>query len=399
MFLKKINKIFIRKWGIIILFTLVFLPSIIFAYQEYAPFPPSDLNTYWDPIKEQYVPNGTLPPNTTASPSNTADKTWTSEASCKADLYDYQSLCYCSHLMDVGCGTAAEIATACAWEDVKADEYCKTHSSSNSPTTKVSDDDIVLPPSTPPGSNSNTALPATIPSTGNTTVPGTETTNNLPADSALSDLVNNTPPTGPELSPGIPPNPVTNNPIKTVPGKNNPPGYKPIPVPVRNQNDPANGSLGPVACVPTALGSVAAGAGVDKPPSFWIDALGTNSSGTPFGNMVAVAQQNGFPNTQYYQPTLSNVWNNTFHDGSASYGAMTNAINNGNPVIVGVDLGNYADGHALVVTGISGDNVYVNNPWGNSQGTPSAGQNQVISITEFKAMWRSQGYGYVIPLK
>jgi hypothetical protein len=164
-------------------------------------------------------------------------------------------------------------------------------------------------------------------------------------------------------------------------------------VPLLNQNDPANGPLGSEACGPTAVAMIAAYYGISASVPNLIQQAGTTNGGTPTENLVSLAQQIGLVNTTSnlggsVSDTASGVVD-AFTDGSASYSALTNAVSNGNPAIVNVDLSGFSGGHAMVVTGISNGEVYVNNP-GN-------GQAEAYGETQFMAMWGSKGFAYVIP--
>jgi ABC-type bacteriocin/lantibiotic exporter with double-glycine peptidase domain len=162
----------------------------------------------------------------------------------------------------------------------------------------------------------------------------------------------------------------------------------PIKVPLLNQNDPANGTLGSVACGPTSLAMIASYYGIDISTAQVIQDTNVNSSGTNLSTLANVAKQIGLTDTTSNSGIISGLYD-AFTGGSAAYSGVSQAVSNGNPVIVNVDESPYSNGHAMVVTGISGDDVYVNNPW--------TGQSQVYGKTQFMAMWGSEGYGYIVP--
>ncbi len=164
--------------------------------------------------------------------------------------------------------------------------------------------------------------------------------------------------------------------------------YKPINVPLRNQNDPANGALGPSACGPTSLDMIAAFYGIDIPTSTIIQDAGTTNTGTNLSNLADAAKQIGLTGTTINDSVVGSLVD-AFTGGSSALSGVTDAVSSGEPVIVNVDLDQYSNGHAVVVTGITSDSVYINNPWD--------GQAQVIGKTQFMAMWGSKGYGYIVP--
>ena len=167
-------------------------------------------------------------------------------------------------------------------------------------------------------------------------------------------------------------------------------------VPLRNQNDSANGALASVDCGPTSMGMIA---------DYYKNVLknnnilnlstaelakiaGTNSNGTTINQLIALAKVIGFNNTEYSSSVAVGIID-VFSGGALSYNKLSESVSSGYPTIVSVDLSPYSDGHALVVTGISNGKVTVNNPFD--------GITQTISQAEFNAMWKSKGYGYVIP--
>ena len=172
------------------------------------------------------------------------------------------------------------------------------------------------------------------------------------------------------------------------------PGSSPsLKVPLLNQNDPANGALGPEACGPTALAMIADYYGMNASVPDLMQMAGTSNVGTPINVLAAVAQEIGLTNTtSNTSNSAGNIFSNlvdAFSGGSSSYDTVADALANGNPAIVNVDLNQYSGGHALVVTGISGGEVYVNNPVN--------GQEEAYGEEQFMTMWASEGYKYVIP--
>ena len=198
--------------------------------------------------------------------------------------------------------------------------------------------------------------------------------------------------------------PVTTSPsdfctgLNSVDGQNlsqfDKPGSSPsLSVPTLNQNDPANGALGSKACGPTALAMIADYYGLNASVPELIQMAGTTGVGTPINVLATVAQEIGLTDT--VSNTGSSIGNigsdlgDAFFGGSSSYNTVVGALANGNPVIVNVDLDIYSGGHAMVVTGISGGEVYVNNPFN--------GQQEAYGEDQFMSMWGSEGYKYVIP--
>lgn len=166
-----------------------------------------------------------------------------------------------------------------------------------------------------------------------------------------------------------------------------------IDVPLRDQNDPLN-PFPATACGPTVLGMIADLYGINVSTPTLESIAGTNSQGTTIAGLISAAKQIGLTNIQSSEDStvLSRFADNLpLSSGVYSFSTIQDAISAGHPALVEVDLDSYSAGHALVVTGISGGNVYVNNPWN--------GEKQVIGETQFRDMWGSRGYQYLIATK
>lgn len=166
------------------------------------------------------------------------------------------------------------------------------------------------------------------------------------------------------------------------------PGFSPLKVPLLNQLDPANGPLGSEACGPTSLNMIAEFYGINIPTSVVMADAQTTQTGTSLSSLEAAAKQIGLTNITDNSGFISGV-GILATGGSSAMSGLTDAVTNGSPAIVNIDLDPYSGGHAVVVTGITSDSVYINNPWN--------GQSQVIATDQFMSMWGAKGYGYMVP--
>jgi uncharacterized protein YvpB len=163
---------------------------------------------------------------------------------------------------------------------------------------------------------------------------------------------------------------------------------QPLQVPLMDQNDPVYGKSGEYMCGPVALSMVLAYYDVNISPTELASTASTQTN-TIFSNLLNTAQQFGFTNTAYSNPTWSSALDNAFNDGASAFGTLQSEITSGHPVIVSVGGDTYGSGHYLVVTGVTSDSVYVNNPWG--------GTKETLGRAKFMEAWKSKGYGYIVP--
>ena len=144
-------------------------------------------------------------------------------------------------------------------------------------------------------------------------------------------------------------------------------------VPLRDQNDPKNGSVGQAACGPTALGMALEYFGKNIPTKQLIKGSGMNpDEGAYIPELIDEANK--------YLPNSHFSWWTIIGD-AMDY--LKREIKSGGLVIVPVQ-GDYADktageGHYLLVTDIKGGNVYANDPAG--------GTRVVISEKDFRNIW------------
>ncbi len=122
-----------------------------------------------------------------------------------------------------------------------------------------------------------------------------------------------------------------------------------VEVPQRTQFDPVNGKYQSSWCGPTALGMIYEYYG--RKESTWDIARRTYNfkarNGTNYQSMVNDAKKNGFPNTTVKF--------------NAGFDYLEQNLKQGRPVIVGVEVA-WRNGHYMVVVGIEGDKIIVNDP-------------------------------------
>jgi predicted double-glycine peptidase len=145
-------------------------------------------------------------------------------------------------------------------------------------------------------------------------------------------------------------------------------------VPVRYQRAKENGKPGSYYCGPTSLGMLLDHYGNNTPTAELATLCKTDTKGTIIWNMVVTARNLGFKSSTYKEKTTLD-WLNE----------QTRA---GTPVMVAVDTqGYWPGGHYMVVRGISGDKVYVNDPWGGPR---------TYSITQFMAQWQPSRWSIIV---
>jgi len=155
-------------------------------------------------------------------------------------------------------------------------------------------------------------------------------------------------------------------------------------VPLRNQNNPANGVIGEAACGPTCLGMAFEHFGQDIPTSQLIKELQIDpESGATVKQLTDLANAY-FPNSHF-------PWGIAFGKDPMNY--LENNLNNGALAIIPLS-GNYADrkavpeGHYILVTGMDKNKVYANDP---SDGTQVS-----IDRQQFNQTWGTKDYSGVI---
>ncbi len=149
----------------------------------------------------------------------------------------------------------------------------------------------------------------------------------------------------PAMNPGALPPGLGNRPAAT--------GRPFVNVPMRTQFEPANGKYQKSWCGPTALAMVYDYYGRKESTASVANRTYdfVRRNGTVSGRLVQDARKNGFPNTteQY----------------GVDFNYLQNNLSQGKPVIVGVEV-NWKNGHYMVVVGLEGNKVIVNDP-GRSQ--------------------------------
>jgi len=167
---------------------------------------------------------------------------------------------------------------------------------------------------------------------------------------------------------------------RDVDGQNQQDNLISLNVPLRNQNDPANGQAGVAMCGPASLGMLLDFHGEDnistRQLATMLGVTNSDSPGASPSDIVSIAKYLGYSG--------SNVDVFTSAVGGLNY--LRSNLSQGIPVIVSVNLQEYSNGHFIVVKGISDDFVTVNDPWTNSE-TNSERQ---LGIDQFKAMWWSR---------
>jgi uncharacterized protein YvpB len=155
--------------------------------------------------------------------------------------------------------------------------------------------------------------------------------------------------------------------------------YSPMAVPLISQPTA-------ITCGPTSLTMEASYWGVNLPTSEIISDTNMTNTGTTLSDLETTAKKIGLTVVSDNLSITSSIGN--FFTGSNDLANLTTNVNNGYPAIVNVDLSPYSGGHAIVVTGITDNAVYVNNPAGN-------GSQQVYSKSDFIAMWSAKGSEYI----
>ena len=147
-------------------------------------------------------------------------------------------------------------------------------------------------------------------------------------------------------------------------------------VPLRDQNDPANGVVGASACGPTALGMALEYFGVDISTAQLIEDCKVDPDiGATIGQIIDAANE--------YLPGSHFSWGTAFGKDPMTY--LKVKIAKGGLAIVPIE-GKYGDGkeavgsgHYLLVTDIKDGNIYANDP--------SGGSKVVISENDFQNLW------------
>jgi uncharacterized protein YvpB len=150
-------------------------------------------------------------------------------------------------------------------------------------------------------------------------------------------------------------------------------------VPLRNQNDPANGENGKNYCGPAALGMMLDYYGAGLSTAELAEMMNTDVNGyTSKSTIVSTAKELGFSGTH----------SDTLLSRSVGIPYLEYQTENGNPVIVNVDEKDFTSGHWMVVTGVTSNSVNLNDPW---TGTPVS-----YGRAEFNSMWRSEASSCVV---
>jgi len=174
-----------------------------------------------------------------------------------------------------------------------------------------------------------------------------------------------------------------NNPPPTITSStdNNNNNYTPLDVPPRSQ--PTDNSCGPTDLAMAASYLL----GTNITTSEIISMTNMTPTGSELSDLEDTAEKIGLTVVADNLSITSDI--KDFWTGSNDLNDMTDYVNSGYPVIVGVDLSPYTKGHALLVTGVTDDSVFVNNSAG-------SGSKQVYSKSDFMAMWSAKGSRYVV---
>lgn len=148
-------------------------------------------------------------------------------------------------------------------------------------------------------------------------------------------------------------------------------------VPLRDQLDPGNGGLGPNACGPTCLAMALEYFGKKVTTANLIAQTHTSAeNGATVKSLIDVANR--------YLPSSHFSWGIAFGTDPIEY--LKKYVARGSLVIVPIS-GKYGDGkeaspdgHFILVTDVSGDKVYVNDPAG--------GERIVLTVKQLEARWR-----------
>lgn len=134
-------------------------------------------------------------------------------------------------------------------------------------------------------------------------------------------------------------------------------------VPLRNQLDPANGSLANVACGPTSIGMLMSFFGVNIPTATLIPQCRVQANvGCYLDDLLRTVKANGFPNAST-KSTSDQNW-------------IKEKLKGGEPVLV------FIEGHFMICTGFKENgNLLFNDPWGGkkTEYTPAQFQNVWIN--------------------
>lgn len=140
--------------------------------------------------------------------------------------------------------------------------------------------------------------------------------------------------------------------------------------PQRSQLDPANGQYRNYWCGPTSLGMVYEYYGRKETTAQVADRIYdfAGNTGTYAGSIINDAKKNGFPNTEMKT--------------GVDFNYMEQKLKEGKPIIVGVEV-SYKYGHYMVVVGLSGNNVILNDPY-------HSGVRRVMSRSAFLTDWNGR---------
>ncbi len=146
--------------------------------------------------------------------------------------------------------------------------------------------------------------------------------------------------------------------------------------PQRSQLDPANGQYKNYWCGPTSLGMVYEYYGRKETTSQVADRIYdfAGNTGTYAGSIINDAKKNGFPNTEMKT--------------GVDFNYMEQKLKEGKPIIVGVEV-SYQYGHYMVVVGLSGNNVILNDPY-------HPGVRRVMSRSAFLTDWNGRSRRVIV---
>lgn len=142
--------------------------------------------------------------------------------------------------------------------------------------------------------------------------------------------------------------------------------------PQRSQLEAANGQYKNYWCGPTSLAMVYEYYGRNETTRDVANRIYdfAGNSGTYAGNIVSDAKKNGFPNTELKT--------------GVGFDFLEQKLGEGKPVIVGVEV-SYPYGHYMVVVGLEGDKVIINDPFHNGVRREMS---RSAFLTDWNGRWR-----------
>ncbi len=142
--------------------------------------------------------------------------------------------------------------------------------------------------------------------------------------------------------------------------------------PQRSQLEAANGQYKNYWCGPTSLAMVYEYYGRSETTRDVANRIYDfkGNSGTYAGNIVSDAKKNGFPNTELKT--------------GVGFDFLEQKLGEGKPVIVGVEV-SYPYGHYMVVVGLEGDKVIINDPFHNGVRREMS---RSAFLTDWNGRWR-----------